>query len=236
MQIFALKFAKCISSLILVIAISGNADGDTILEMGTVSVMQASGGGGLGGTSTFTLSADDIPDLELLTNFSIVDAGVEIRVNGTSLFPLFDDISQFSQDLVFLDTGVTLSGGNGEGNIESPFSPNNNGLPRLTVNSTSDGTTFGGGALVNDSSVTDYTPNFTVQDFTSLLVAGENNIEFFVLNSFEGANLQGDFTVSLNPETVAVPEPTVTGFALFVLATGLTRRRRRPANIEVPQL
>ena len=224
MKISAQNPSAIILSLFLIIAFSSNTVADIVVDTGPVSVMEAAGGGFLGGTSIFTLSAADIPDTELLANFNIVDAGVEIRVNGTSLFPLFDDVSQFSPDVVFLDTGVTA----GNGNIESPFSPNDNQLPRLTVNATSAGTTFGGGATVAASSVIDYTPNFTVEDFSSLLVAGENTIEFFVLNSFQGANLQGDYTVSLNPPAAAtVPEPNSTGLAFLSLLTGLSRRRRR---------
>ena len=222
MKLIAQNNVRFIFSLILVTAFSSNTIADTVLDTGTVSVAQGSGGGFLGGTSTFTLDASDISDVELLANFSIVDAGVEIRVNDTPLYPLFNDVSQFSPDVVFLDTGVTQ----GTGNIESPFSPNNNQLPRLTVNATSEGTTFGGGAFVADTSTTDYTPNFLVQDFSSLLVAGQNTIEFYVLNDFEGANLQGDFTVSLNLATATVPEPTATGLAFLALLAGLSRRQR----------
>ena len=224
MKIFAsIPFNFFYAVLILVAAPNNSLFGDIILDSGTISVMQDSGGGGVGGTSTFNLSGVNISDVELLANFGVVDAGVDIRINGTSLFPQFDDVSQFSSQVVFLDTGVTQ----GNGNIESPFGPNNNGLPRLTVNATSAGTTFSGGAFVNSSSTIDYTPNFAVQDFSSLLNSGDNTIEFIVLNSFQGANLQGDFTVTqIETTSTSVPEPSVVGFGLLAFA-GLFSRRRR---------
>ena len=220
MQIFSTNCARVIFSVILLAALSSNSVGDTILDAGTVDVSAPSGGGFLGGTSTFTLSAADIPDVELFADFSIVDAGVEVRVNGTSLFPLFNDVSQFSPDVVFLDTGVTQ----GNGNIDNPFSPNSNSLPRLIITSNSDDTLFGGAATPGASSTIDYTPNFTSQDFSSLLLAGQNTIEFFVLNSFEGADLQGNYTVSLIAESV--PEPSSVGFAFLALLVGMSRRYR----------
>ena len=226
MKIIALTSIKFLISLIVVTVFASYSYGDIVLDSGNISVMQASGGGFLAGTSTFNLNGVDPLDVELLADFNIVDAGVDIRVNGTSLFPLFDDISQFSQDLVFLNTGVTRTSGD-MGNVESPFSPNNNGLPRLTVESTSDGTVFSGGALLNSTSTVEYTPNFAVVDFSSLLNSGDNTIEFFVLNSFEGANLQGDFAVTQIVATTAVPEPSSTGLMLLGASSYLLRRRRR---------
>ena len=155
--------------------------------------------------------------MELLANLTVVDAGVNIVINGTSLFPLFTDISQFGPESVFLNTGEPNGGG-----VNLPFSPNNNGLARLTVDATSTGTTFSGATFVSDSVITPYTPVFTSQDFSSLLRDGDNTIEFFVLNGFEGANLQGDFTVTL----VAVPEPA-TAVVLAGLGIGMLVRRRR---------
>ena len=222
MKFFTSRCANFVS-FILVSALANSAFGDSIVDTGTVSVMQASSSEILGGTSTFTLDASNIPDLELLANFSIVDAGVEVRVNGTPLFPPFDDVSQFSQDVVFVDTGVT----EGTGNIESPFLQNDNELPRLTINSTSDETTFGGGATLAASSPIAYTPNFEVQDFSSLLIAGENNIEFYVLKDDGMASLQGDYTVSLKSDRAEASEHTASGLVLLAVMAALLRRYRR---------
>ena len=228
MKISPTNSIPLILSLVLITVLSSNALGQLTVDSGTISAMEPSGGGFLAGTSTFDLAAADIQDLELLANFDIIDAGIDITVNGVSLYPQFQDYSQFSQDVVFLDTGVPLNERPGEeGNIQSPFSPNNNNLPRLTVESTSDGTEFSGGATTAATSTIPYTPNFVVQDFTSLLVEGQNTIQFFVLNDFQGANLQGDYTVSLNPVVTSVPEPSATCFAFLAIVTGLLRRDRK---------
>lgn len=204
---------------LLVVLVNAPVQG-SIIDSGNISVMTGSGGGFLGGTSTFSVTATEIPDVELLANFLIVDAGVEIVVNGTPLFPQFDDISQFGPVAVFSGTGEPNGGG-----VNSPFGPNNNGLPRLTVNSTSAGTDFSGATFVGDTQTTVYTPVFAVQDFSSLLVAGNNTIEFFVLNNFSGSNLQGDFTVNLN--SAAIPEPGMMGVAVLAMLAGVSVRRRR---------
>lgn len=212
---------KPILALVFLVTLSaGSASADIVISTGNISVSQGSGGGFLAGTSTFNVTTTDIADVELLANFSIVDAGVEVSVNGTSLFPSFDDISQFGPVSVFTGTGIP------NGGVQNPFSPNNNGLPRLTIGSTSAGTTFSGAETTGTNTVIPYTPTFMVQDFTSLLVPGQNTIEFFVLNSFSGANLQGDFTVVINEATTAVPEPSSSTLAFLALMNCLATRRR----------
>ena len=191
-----------------------------IIDSGVISVQEPAGGGFIGGVSTFSLTAAEIPDVELLADFFVVDAGVDIVVNGTSLFPQFNDVSQFGPDSVFLGTGVA------NGGIENPFGTNSNGLPRLTVASDSAGTIFSGAVTPTTNSTITYTPNFTVEDFNSLLVAGPNTIEFFVLNGFQGANLQGDFVVELNTIAAAVPEPGSAGLLGLLLVGCLSTRRR----------
>lgn len=198
--------------------VTGHAVGDTIiLDEGDISTTTQ---GGLAGTATFSVTAAEIPDVELLADFLIVDSGVDIVVNGTSLFPQFVDISQFGTVPVFSGTGETQGGG-----VNQPFTPNDNGLPRLTVNSTSAGTTFSGATFEDDTQTTTYTPEFTVQNFSSLLIDGTNTITFFNLDAGYGASLQGDFAVTLH--STAIPEPGMTGLAIVALVSCLSTRRRR---------
>ena len=198
--------------------VTGHVVGDTItLDEGDISTTTQ---GGLAGTSTFSVTAAEIPDVELLADFLIVDSGVDIVVNGTSLFPQFVDISQFGNVPVFSGTGETQGGG-----VNQPFTPNDNGLPRLTVNSTSAGTTFSGATFADDTQTTTYTPEFTVQNFSSLLIDGTNTITFFNLNDNGPASLQGDFAVTLH--STAIPEPGMTGLAIVALVSCLSTRRRR---------
>ena len=211
---------QILTYLFLFTFFNSTASADIVLDSGAISVQEPSGGGFIGGISTFSLTTAEIPDVELLTNLFIVDAGVDIVVNGTSLFPQFIDVSQFGPDSVFLGTGVA------NGGIENPFGTNSNGLPRLTVASNSAGTIFSGAVTPTTNSTITYTPNFTVEDFNGLLVAGTNTIEFFVLNGFEGANLQGDFVVELNTTTAAVPEPGSAGLLGLLLVGCLSTRRR----------
>ena len=198
--------------------VTGHVVGDTItLDEGDISTTTQDG---LAGTSTFSVTAAEIPDVELLADFLIVDSGVDIVVNGTSLFPQFVDISQFGNVPVFSGTGETQGGG-----VNQPFDPNMNGLPRLTVNSTSAGTTFSGATNPDDTQTTTYTPEFPVQNFSSLLIDGTNTITFFNLNAGGPANLQGDFAVTLH--STAIPEPGMTGLAIVALVSCLSTRRRR---------
>ena len=198
--------------------VTGHAVGDTIiLDEGDISTTTQ---GGLAGTATFSVTAAEIPDVELLADFLIVDSGVDIVVNGTSLFPQFVDISQFGNVPVFSGTGETQGGG-----VNQPFTPNDNGLPRLTVNSTSAGTTFSGATSPGDTQITTYTPEFPVQNFSSLLIDGTNTITFFNLNANGPASLQGDFAVTLH--STAIPEPGMTGLAIVALVSCLSTRRRR---------
>ena len=146
---------KFIFSLVLIVAFGSSSFGD-IVEL-TPFQNEAPSGTFLeaGGPFTFSLNGVDPENVQLVANFFTIDAGVDIQVNGTSLFPQFTDISQFSDQLVFLNTGVTREGpietrqGGEFGNILSPFTPNSNNtddmqFSRLTVTSGSAGTVFGG--------------------------------------------------------------------------------------------
>ena len=198
---------------------NGNFANITVAELNSYEI-STTVEGAPAGTSTFSVTAAEIPDVELLADFLIVDAGVDIVVNGTSLFPQFADISNFGPVPVFSGTGETQGGG-----VNFPFTPNGSGLPRLTVNSTSAGTTFSGATTPLDTQTTTYTPEFTVQNFSSLLIDGTNTITFFNLDAGYGASLQGDFAVTLH--STAIPEPGMTGLAIVALVSCLSTRRRR---------
>ncbi len=218
---------QILTYLFLFTFFSSTASADIVLDSGAISVpsidttMPQSGG-----IASFSLTAAEIPDVELIADLFIVDAGVDVVVNGTSLFTQFDDISQFGPTDVFVGTGVP------NGGIEYPFRVNDDNLPRLTIESDSAGTTFSGAVEEASTSTITYTPNpdpnvFAIQDFNSLLNVGSNTIEFFVLNGFDDAALDGEFEVKLNT-TVAVPEPgSASLLGLFLVGYLSTRRRSK---------
>ena len=232
-------FPLILVALFLLGSIPKNTSAQTILNSGDTDVFFEMGdqnnpalGSFLAGTTTFNLTAADIPNVELLADFFVVDAGVDIVINGTSLFPQFDDLSQFGNVTVF-NTSVSpgFFGAPG-GNIESPFSTNTDtSLPRLTISSNSAGTTFSGTLDPNTTAITTFPPaaalTNSLQDFTSLLQVGSNTIEIFNLNQFEGATLDGEFVVSLAAiDPAAVPEPSSISI-LLLLGTCLVTKRRR---------
>ena len=191
---------------------------DTILDTNSFAGMEASGGGFVVATSNFSVASADIPSITFDANFSQIDAGIEILVNGMSFFDTGDDVSNFGPQ-VFQVTAVQPD------NIDFSFDPNDNGLPRLTVTSDSTGTVMTGAPFVNSTNVETYLPIFAVADFTSLLQPGENTIQIVNLNSFEGASLTGDYTVT-QVMSVAVPEPTALSMLMLGGLIGMVRRRR----------
>ena len=230
---------KSFFSLVLIVAFSSSSFGD-IVEL-TPFENEAPSGTFLeaGGPFTFSLNGVDPDDVQLVANFYSIDAGVDIRVNGTSLFPQYADISQFSDQLVFLNTGVTRLGptetrqGGDFGNIESPFTANNNNtedmqFSRLTVTSGSAGTFFGGTVNPDTTDISVYDPNFVSVDFNSLLLSdSENTIQFSALNDDGPIGISGDFVIS-DVTATAVPEPSTTILLLLASVALLSTRRRRP--------
>lgn len=211
--------SKILFVILSLILPSATSWGSVVISSETISASESSGNNILAGTATFNLLASEISDVEMLADFSIVDAGVNIVINGTSLFPQYQDLSQFGPESVFTGTGESDGGG-----INQPFEANSNNLPRLTVNSTSAGTTFSGATFIGSTSTVTYTPVFTPEDFSSLLQSGSNTIEFIVLNGFEAARLEGNVIVTL--PAAAVPEPSSAGLALLAILAGLAARRR----------
>ena len=228
---------KSFFSLVLIVAFCSSSFGD-IVETTAFQNEAPSGTFLQAGTFTFNLNGVDPDDVQLVTNFYSIDAGVDIQVNGTSLFPQYTDISQFSDQLVFLNTGVARLGptetreGGEFGNIESPFTPNNNNtedmqFSRLTVTSNSEGSFFGGTVNPDTTDISVYDPNFVSVDFNSLLFAdSENTIQFFALNDDGPIGVEGDFAIT-DVTTTAVPEPSTTILLLLASVALLSTRRRR---------
>ena len=212
---------------------------DTILETDTFSFSQPdpdpelgpgnqfAPGGTAASTETFSLTSADISNIMFEANFDFIDAGIEILVNGESLFNTGPDVSQFNgaSSTVFTQTGAT--------NLGVPFEERGGSdpQPRLTVSSDSTGTIFSGPDLSlpdnNPAPIINYTPGFTINDFTSLLQVGENQIQIVNLNAFDGASLGGDFTLTLVAPAASVPEPTALSLCLIGATCCMLRRRRR---------
>ena len=195
---------------------------DTVLNTDNteISFANANGPGSTGsfpaGTFTFNLSAADIPNVQLLTNLSVIDDGFAINVNGQTFFSA-NELTQFGpMDFVMTDVQPN--------DIDNSFNTNDNGLSRLIVDASSVGTAFSGAPFQNSTDVVEYLPNFTVTDFTSLLRPGDNTIEFIALNGAQGTNVQGEFQVIL--QTPAVPEPAIASL-MFAGLLMLGRRRQR---------
>lgn len=205
--------------LILSLLISPVLSAATILDSGSIEMVNFNANDtslGVVATSTFNLAPADIQKLSLELNFIGIDAGLEVFVNGASLFSTGFDVSQHRP----ANTGF-------EENINDPFNlnGNTNGIPRLTVTADNTGTSFSGSEFLNSTAPITYTPTFTVANFQSLLVSGANTIQIANLNNFQGAALVGDYEVAtVHPETV--PEPTsiaLLGLGGLVL---VTRRKR----------
>ena len=145
---------------------------DTILETDTFSFsepdpdLMPGGAFALGGTAAstapFSLTSADISNIMFEANFDFIDAGIEILVNGVSLFNTGPDVSQFNgaSSTVFTQTGAT--------NLGVPFEERFDLQPRLTVSSDSDGTIFSG----PDLSLTDFEGNpnpIPIIDYLSLI-------------------------------------------------------------------
>ena len=210
----------CLSTLLIALATSFTSIHASIVDSGTFSNTQASGNNIVVATSQFSLASGDIPNVTFDANFNLIDAGIEIRVNGTSFFNTGDDVSNFGPQ-VFQPTAVQPD------NIDFSFDPNNNNLPRLTVDSDATGTAFTGTSFVNSSSTVNFIPLFNVANFNSLLQPGLNTIEIVNLNNFQGASLSGDYSVELPVAAVAsIPEPSAFALCLAGGLFFLARRRR----------
>lgn len=194
-----------------------NPDDDSIFADGGVVIP----------TIMFNLTDADIPNVTFEVDFDLIDAGIEIFVNDNSLFTTGPDVSEFNgaNSEVFTGTGAT--------NLGAPFGPRTDTAPRLIVNSDSTGTFFSGPNLAPTDTLPDpapiinYTPGFAVNNFTSFLQAGTNEIEIVSLNNFQSAALAGSYSVGL--QTAAVPEPSSLSLCLAGAMCCMARRRRRKA-------
>ena len=219
----------CAAFMTLICTVS-TLQADIVLDSGAISTSELNAndaGGFLSASSSFTLVNSDIPNVQLETNFSLIDAGIEVIVNGTTLYSTGADLSNFGPAGLFVATPTQPD------NIDFSFDPNANGLPRLTAVSDITGTSFSGTSFVNSTNTVDFIEDFdsfsqasSPVDFTSLLQAGDNVIEIRNLNNFDGAQLAGDFTVTRIVAAQAVPEPSSLALCLAGSALLLARRRR----------
>lgn len=212
----AIPIKRCVQFIAaLALFCTSNASAAIVLDSGNIAGSSSSVGSQVVAVSMFNLTGAEIPRTQLAADFLLIDDGVEIIVNGTSLFAA-TELSQFGpQDFV-----VTPNQPN---DINNPWLVNTNGLPRLSVFSDSSGTTMSGAVNTNSASTVPYLPLFAVSDFTSLLMVGANTIEFVNHNGFQTASIQGRYAVSVTP--VAVPEPSSMGLGLVMLLSVFRRRR-----------
>ena len=215
-SLFACKKLIVVSYLVafsVAFAFANNAEADIILDSGTFDTSNSSTGSFVAATSMFNLNSADIPDVEFEVDFSLIDDGASIVVNGFVLFTA-PELSQFGP-MEFMPTGVQPN------DIQNPWNANNNGLPRLSVFSDAAGTIFSGSTTESASSTVTYLPIFTVEDFHSLLQSGDNTIEIINSNGSGGAAINGEFAVT---KVHSIPEP---GTALLVAGLTLFACRRR---------
>ena len=212
-----MKTLSLLISFVLLLASSLFCRAD-VLDSGAISGSSLDLGSYVAATSNFTLTAGQLSNIELLAEFDIIDDGLEIIVNGTSMFVSMDTSQYGNQD--FVVTAVQPN------DVANPWSANSNGLARLIVLANGSGTSFSGSVDTTTATIVDYVPNSTVQDFNNLLVVGANQIEFVNHNASQGASLQGNFSVC-EVLPVAVPEPGSLGLIGIGMLFFAGRRRRK---------
>ena len=148
---FCRLFCATACAVVFLMGLTYSLHADTILDANSFASSQPMGGGFVVATSNFNLSSGQIADVLFEADFTLIDAGIEIVVNNTVFFSTGDDVSNFGQQ-VFNPTADQPN------NIDFSFSPNQNGLPRLTVSAAAAGTSFSGAAFVNSTAVVDYDP------------------------------------------------------------------------------
>lgn len=181
---------------------------------------------------TIVFDVANVDDVTFEANFTLIDAGIQILVNGTPLFTTPSDVTQFGPEGTFISNPTTDNNGNAFENLGFAFNALPGDLPRLTVNSDSTGTSFSGNnqTVINnatgDITPVTYTPGFLVATFSDLLVANESNtIVIQNINANAFANLAGDFEVVSSAAT-AVPEPASVLGLIALIGTMSLRRRR----------
>ena len=230
MSLFALKMRACVVAIVaattlpaspVVADIVGTFDSPNVNVIGTTSVQ------------TISFDVGNVADIAFEANFVVIDAGIQINVNGTPLFVTPEDVTQFgTPNNIFVSTPSNDSNGAAFDNLGFAFNPLPGDLPRLTVTSDNTGTSFTGYNQVNGDdppllppTAVTYTTSFTPQNFSSLLNPNSlNTIEIFNINNDTFARLAGDFT--LTGELVTVPEPSAVSLLLFGGLALVARRRR----------
>ena len=227
MSLFALKMRACVVAIVaattlpaspVVADIVGTFDSPNMNVSGTTSVQ------------TISFDVGNVADIVFEANFVVIDAGIQINVNGTPLFVTPEDVTQFgTPNNIFVSTPSNDSNGAAFDNLGFAFNPLPGDLPRLTVTSDNTGTSFTGynqvdGSPLPPTAVT-YTTSFSTQNFSSLLNPNSpNTIEIFNINNDTFARLAGDFT--LTGELTSVPEPSAVSLLLFGGLALVARRRR----------
>jgi hypothetical protein len=210
-----MKTLPLLHAILALLFIPVGVNADTIVDSGSITGSSGSTGSYVAETATFTLTAGELDYTELFAEFALIDDGLEISVNGNSLF-LSNELSQFGpQD--FMSTVVQPN------DIADPWTTNSNGIPRLTIRSSLIGTAFSGSVDTSAASAVEYLPNFTVEDFRSFLQVGNNTIDFINHNGSASAQIDGRYSVTV----FAVPEPGTLALLGLMPVIGLLRRPRR---------
>ena len=92
MSLFALKMRACVVAIVaattlpaspVVADIVGTFDSPNVNVIGTTSVQ------------TISFDVGNVADIAFEANFVVIDAGIQINVNGTPLFVTPEDVTQF---------------------------------------------------------------------------------------------------------------------------------------------
>lgn len=209
------NFVSFLVTCAIASAFANSVAADIVIDSGAFGMRNAATGSFVAASSTFDLTEDDIPHIELEIDFAFIDDGAAVNVNGFVLFAA-PELSQFGPMEFVSIVGVQPN------DIENPWNANSNGLPRLSVFSDAAGTLFSGSVTESAASTVNYQPIFTVANLQSLLQSGSNTIEIINLNGFQGAAIQGEYSVV---SQLKVPEPGIT-FLLAGVVTVIASHRR----------
>ncbi len=175
-------------------------DHDGFFDAGEEFLGASNGNGG--GTYDIAFDLADVNEMDtqsILVNMLTYDHNFYVELNGTTIVPVDP-----GNPAVFTPT------------INSPWSANVNGLPRLTVEISKDDVTFDGTESLNSTDITfdlDYRQTVVSPEF--LFVTGQNIITIVNPNGHgpDGMN----FTIDSASNSAPVPEPST----MILLGCGL---------------